>query len=1158
MTDTLLDLIDRLPARRRLEAWWNTPVAPLRGHGLPASALPVFAPWLARRAGRAVLVLVADPEGLFGEVSAWFGEGLRAVVFPAVETLPFDRLAPDEETVRRRLQAIDALGSGEPVVCFSSWNAMTRPTLTADALRRWAFTLQSGERYALDDLLHKLATLGYRREPLVQARGEFSLRGGILDAYPPDRSRPLRAEFFGDELESLREFDVETQGSVGIVPRARILPAAEVILSREAITAADHALEDLDFSHSLPEVRDDWLADVERVRSGAYFDGIEGFQAYLEPAQPTLLDHLPSDALVLSIDARRNSAQAVQREQELKDLVSVEVDRGELPAGLRTGLVSVAALQQRTAGWRTCEVSQGDDEGSVDLGFEPVDAYAGRMDALAERVRTGARSKQRILIVTQQESRLRELLEDRDVYPAAGRLTWSHTPLMPGLVVLGSQPVAQGFRLPAAELDVYGDSDIFGGLRQRVRRGVIRARSATWKLEFQPGDLIVHVDHGIGRFVGMRLMGEAGQEREYMQLEYAEGDKLYVPVEHLERVQKYIGGGDAAPRLQRLGSGEWDRAKKKVRESVEEVAKDLLDLYSKRQLVEGHAYSADGPWQHELEESFPYDETPDQVRVMAEIKADMEDSRPMDRLLAGDVGFGKTELALRAAFKAVTDSKQVAVLVPTTVLAQQHFLTFSERFRPFPVKVDMLSRFRTDAEASDVLRRLRTGEVDVVIGTHRLLQKDVQFRDLGLVVLDEEQRFGVMQKEKLKQLRASVDVLSLSATPIPRTLHMALAGIRDLSVIQTPPEERLPIKTFVTADDDDLIKEVIQRELQRGGQVFYVYNRVQTIRKAEERIKRLVPHARVLVGHGQMPETTLADVMVKFINREADVLVCSTIIESGLDIPNANTIVVVDAHRMGLAQLYQLRGRVGRAGQRAYAYFLYNPTRSFSENADKRLDVISELHDLGSGFKLALKDLEIRGAGNLLGTAQHGAIAAVGLELYNAMLRQAVESQKSGQVVEIPAGLTLDLPLEHFLPREYVPDEKLRLQVYQDLAAVEDEEGLEAAQKNLADRFGKPPAPVRNLIYALRVKWLARQAGLTAIETDGDSLLLRLPAGWAGDPRRLEAQFRSILQVRFGKVRISMRLAGPQWKERLVDVLGEVERLGRVAVPATLPTRVAL
>jgi transcription-repair coupling factor (superfamily II helicase) len=1148
MTQTLLELLDSLPARQRLEAWWNAPIGSLESHGVPSSALPVFAVWLARHAGRPVLALVPDPEGTFQEAGAWFRDDVRTVVFPAVETLPFDRLAPDEETVRRRLEAIDTLGAGGPVVGFSSWTAMTRPTLGPEALRRWAFTLKPGQTYAVDDLVRRLTTLGYRREALVQGRGEFSLRGGILDCFPPDRRRPLRSEFFGDELESLREFEVESQGSVGDIAGARILPAAEIILTPEAVAGADEPLRNVDFSRTLPEVRDQWLTDIERVRSGAYFDGIEGFQAYLDPSQPTLLDHLPQDALILSLDGRRSLAQAEQREQELQELVAVEIERGELPKGLRPGLASIAALRQAAGGWRRLEVARGAELGSLDLGFEPVDAYAGRIDAFSDRVRTDARAKSRVLIVTQQEPRLRELLEDRDVYPAGGVFLWSQTPLMPGLVVLGNQPVAQGFRVPSQQLEVYGDTDLFGGLRQRVRRGVVRARSATWELEFEPGDLIVHVDHGIGRFTGMRLMGEQGQEREYMQLEYAEGDKLYVPVEHLERVQKYVGGGDATPKLQRLGTGEWDRAKRKVRESVEEVARDLLDLYSKRQLVEGHAFSEDGPWQHELEQSFPYDETPDQVRVLEEIKVDMEDSRPMDRLLCGDVGFGKTELAVRAAFKAVMDGKQVAILVPTTVLAQQHYLTFRDRFQPFPVKVDMLSRFRSDAEATDVLRRLMVGEVDVVIGTHRLLQKDVRFKDLGLVVLDEEQRFGVMQKEKLKQLRASVDVLSLSATPIPRTLHMALAGIRDLSVIQTPPEERLPIKTFVTADDDDLIREVIQRELQRGGQVFYVYNRVQTIKKAEERVKRLVPQARVLVGHGQMPESTLADVMVKFVKGEADVLVCSTIIESGLDIPNANTIVVVDAHRMGLAQLYQLRGRVGRAGQRAYAYFLYNPLRSHSENADKRLDVISELHDLGSGFKLALKDLEIRGAGNLLGVEQHGAIAAVGLELYNSMLRDAVESQKTGTPVEMPAGLTLDLPIEHFLPREYVPDEKLRLQVYHDLAAIDDEQGLESAERNLADRFGKPPVPVRNLLYALRVKLLARAAGIAAVETDGDWLVMRLPAGWNGDERRLESQFRSILYVRFGKVRISMTQAGAQWKERLLEVLGEIERLGRIAV----------
>ncbi len=1155
MSDRLNDLLGRLPAREALEAWSRTPASPLRAHGMPQAALPVYLAWLAEQMRRPVLAIVADPEAVFAEAQAWFRDELHGVVFPAIETLPFDRLAPDEETVRRRIEAIDALGQGGGVVCYTSWGAMTRPTLPRAVLGSLAFTLRPGDRYALEDLARRLTRMGYRREASVEEWGEFSVRGGILDCFPPRARRPLRAEFFGAELESLREFDIESQGSVGSVPGARVLPAAEVALEEPAIEAAVKRLESLDFRDCLAQVRDDWQADIERLRAGAYFDGVEGFQSYLYPEQPTLLDHLPEDARVVSVDSKRGLLQAEQREQELRELVEVEVQRGELPRNLSLGLVPAAALQERARAWRTLEIIRGEEPGSIDLGFTAVDAYAGRIDSFSDHLRMAAREKRRVLVITQQERRLRELLEDRDVYPAAGLFHLMQTELVPGLIVLGNQPVAQGFAVQGLELEVYGDTDLFGGLRQRVRRGVVRVSARTWKLEFEPGELVVHIDHGIGRFLGMRIIGEAGQEREYMHLEYADRDKLFVPVEHLDRVQKYIGGGDAEPKLQRLGSGEWDRTKRRVRESVEEVAHDLLELYSKRQVVEGFPFSSDGPWQQELEQSFAYEETPDQVRAMAEIKVDMEDARPMDRLLAGDVGFGKTELAVRAAFKAVMDGKQVAILVPTTVLAQQHLLTFEERFRPFPVKVEMLSRFRTDAEAADVVRGLRSGEVDVVIGTHRLLQKDVQFKDLGLVIIDEEQRFGVLQKEKLKQLRASVDVLSLSATPIPRTLHMSLAGVRDLSVVQTPPEERLPIKTFVTADDDDLIREVIQRELQRGGQVFYVHNRVQTIKKAEERVKRLVPHARVVVGHGQMPEQQLAQVMMRFVRGEADVLVCSTIIESGLDIPNANTIVVVDSQRMGLAQLYQLRGRVGRAGQRAYAYFLYNPAKSFTESADKRLEVISELHDLGSGFKLALKDLEIRGAGNLLGVEQHGAIAAVGLELYNSMLREAVEAQKRGAPVEMPATLSLDLPLEHYLPREYVPDEKLRLQVYHDLAAITDEEGLDAAERNLTDRFGKLPAPVRNLIYALRAKLLAQRARLSAIETDGEWLVLRLPVDWAGDARRLEAQFRSILHVRFGKVRISIRQAGTQWKDRLLDVLGEIERLARVSEPAAAVTR---
>ena len=613
-------------------------------------------------------------------------------------------------------------------------------------------------------------------------------------------------------------------------------------------------------------------------------------------------------------------------------------------------------------------------------------------------------------------------------------------------------------------------------------------------LEFAPGDLVVHRDHGISRFVEMRAVtDDSGAVHEYMLLEYAEGDRLFVPTQHLDRVDRYVGGAESHPKLSRLGSGEWERTRRRVKERTEEVARELLGLYSRREQAQGHAYAPDGAWQQELEGSFPYQETPDQVLVLEEIKRDMEASRPMDRVVCGDVGFGKTELAVRAAFKAATDGRQVAMLVPTTVLCQQHFITFTERLAAFPITVRQLSRFCSDDDIARTLAGLRSGAVDIVVGTHRLLQRDVEFKNLGLVVIDEEQRFGVLQKERFKELRVAVDVLSLSATPIPRTLHMSLAGIRDLSVIQTPPEERQPIKTYVTAREDSLIREVITRELARGGQCFFLHNRVAGIEAVADRLRALVPEARIEVAHGQMQEGMLASVMRRFGDGEIDVLLCTTIIESGLDIPNANTIVIDDAHRLGLAQLYQLRGRVGRAGQRAYAYMMYPPARSLTEKADKRLDVIGDLQDLGAGFKLAMRDLEIRGAGNLLGEEQHGEIAAVGLELYNHLLADAVTTLQGKPVVELPAQVTVSLPVAAFLPGDYVSDERLRLRCYQELAACVSESELDQRARGLVDRFGPMPAPASALIDSLRVRLLAAAAGALGVDTErGRGVVIRL------------------------------------------------------------------
>jgi transcription-repair coupling factor (superfamily II helicase) len=805
-------------------------------------------------------------------------------------------------------------------------------------------------------------------------------------------------------------------------------------------------------------------------------------------------------------------------------------------------MVEVARLvAARPGGAGVLEVTASEVEGGVDLGWTDVDPVVARPDAAEVLHRWAAEGA--VVLASEQGERVAEVLGGGSA-PAEVDLDVDWEPA-PGLYH-ADLDLRAGFASPRLGLRVYSDSELFGRVRRPVARPARGRRSDTpLALEYQPGELVVHVDHGVARFHGMRLIDardEAGDiQREYLELEYAEGDKLFVPVENLDRVQKYLGGSDEHPALHRLGTADWNRARKRAARAAEDVAEDLLKIYAQREARAGFAFMPDTAWQEELEASFPYEETPDQLAALAEIKADMESERPMDRLLCGDVGFGKTELALRAAFKAVMSGRQVAMLAPTTVLAQQHFQVFTQRLQGFPVTVEVLSRFRTEDEQQRTLAGLKAGAVDIAIGTHRLLSRDVRFKRLGLLIIDEEQRFGVMQKERLKRLRANLDVLSLSATPIPRTLHMAVTGIRDMSVIQTPPEDRQPIKTYVTADDEHLVAEVIQRELDRGGQVYYVHNRVRTIQRAAERVRQLVPEARIAVGHGQMDEEDLARVMVDFGAGRHDVLVCTTIIESGLDIPNVNTLVVERADMFGLSQLYQLRGRVGRAGKRAYAYFLYDPKRSLTEAADKRLDVIQGLHELGLGFKIALRDLEIRGAGNLLGTEQHGAISAVGFEMYLQMLQSAVAKLRSGAEEEAvgdvlsTAEMNLDLPLDHFIPRSFIRDERLRLGAYRQLAGAEDEADLERILSSLRDRYGRAPAQLDNLVYSLKVKIRGQRIGLRAVIGDAREVVIRVDPDRFLDVERLQQLFPGKLAIGPNKVRL--RRQGEGWRRDLLNLL---------------------
>jgi transcription-repair coupling factor (superfamily II helicase) len=1107
------------------------------------------------------------------------------------------------------------LSTSAPVI-VTSVLALMQPTMAPDDLRHAMRVLRRGDRVDLNELLSHLVDLGYESAAMVEETGQFSKRGGIVDFYPPTSNLPIRVEFFGDEIDSVRLFNPLTQRSEGQAAGFVVTPSCEMPLWRRAEAA--EALRDIDTSNLREEVLEEWQRQMQMTEAGECFEGMELFAPYYTRPLASLADYLAAwkedgaeNAPLLVLDDPdliRLEAQEIER--QAADLYRGFIDNGELPPGLLSPYLKWDEVAAHAQGLPILTVGGG-AEGAIELPhFAPPRLYAGNIAAAINDIKAAAAEQARIVIVSQQSSRLRELLEDEDVYPTVrkgrapatsgtlpGALPQSDvvgveqvelsaggkgiTESLPGVPSPGSVNLLQG-NLQAGWVMSFGDvrgtvlltdAELFGRI-QMVRRqapGPTRRSAADQAallrekmlLELQPGDYVVHVEHGIARYGGLVKMEREGTEREYMLLLYAEGDRLYVPADQTDRVAPYIGAGPP-PALHRLGTQEWTRTKKRVRENAELLARELLELYSARESAPGHAYPPDTPWQNELEESFPYIETPDQLRAIDDVKHDMEEPRPMDRLIAGDVGYGKTEVALRAAFKAVADGKQVAVLVPTTVLAQQHYTTFSERLAAFPVTVAMLSRFRSKKEQQEIIKQLAEGQVDIIVGTHMLLSKNVRFKDLGLVVIDEEQRFGVRHKETLKQLRQEVDVITLSATPIPRTLYMAISGVRDLTVIETPPEARLPIKTYVTAYRPQLVREVILREMERGGQVFFVHNRVETIEKLREELEALVPEARIIVGHGQMPEDMLEKVMQRFVAGEADVLLCTTIIESGLDIPNANTLIVDHADKLGLAQLYQLRGRVGRGANRAYAYFLYHAGRRVTETARERLSTIEQATELGAGFRIALKDLEIRGAGNLLGPEQSGQVAAVGLDLYTRLLASAVERVRAERrrasgngrapAFELPAPVpavqpeepptvSLDLPITAYLPEDYVPDDAIRLRLYQRMAASMSPGQIRDLRRELEDRFGPLPEPAANLLKVLRLKGLAIAAGVESIRALEHEFLIQTPQDRPMPESlrmRLQRKFRDYVKVSPHQVRIMRSKAGAKWEEIMTGVLEEM------------------
>ncbi len=1120
---------------------------------------------IVRGTGAPVVVVVPKPPQALAvaeELKAWLGPAFPVLSFPERDALPYERLSPDPEALRDRLRAGEALREGLGCVVVASALALAQRTLLPDETAGATVELAVGSRSTPDALVASLLHLGYRTGPLVELPGDLARRGGIVDVFPATGEAPLRIEFMGDRVDSLRRFDVESQRTSELLEATRIGPAREVLDLPAAVGALAGRL---DLMRCARDVRDRFQEEMARLQAGHFVTEEVFYVPFL--ARGSLLDHLPAAGLLV-VDEPADIAQAGDEHDAQDDEVRRDLEaRGELPAGLPSPHIPAAELRAMLQQHRNrLELSRWamDGEagqavsaagpagrGSVRLPFAPPDAYGGRLRTLAADAAEGVARGRAVVIVSQQAERLAEVLDEHGVSAAVTREP--ATPLRSveaqagtGSLTLVHGSVAHGWRLTVSDppLTLLTDAEVFGFVKQR-RRLPRRAGPGREQFlaELAPGDHVVHIEHGIARFSGLVRRSIEGVEREYLELRYARGDRLYVPAEQVDRVSRYVGPGDQTPALTRLGSQEWSRAKSRVRRAVADLARGLLELYASRELVEGRAFSPDTAWQQELEASFPYIETSDQVAAVREVKADMARPRPMDRLVCGDVGYGKTEVAVRAAFKAVTDGAQVAVLVPTTVLAQQHFATFGERLAGFPVRVEMLSRFRSERAQRDIVQALSQGAVDIVIGTHRLLQRDVSFKDLGLVIIDEEQRFGVAHKERLKEMRREVDVLTLSATPIPRTLHMSLSGIRDMSTMETPPEQRLPIKTYVTENDDRLVREAILRELERGGQVYFVHNRVHDIDTVAARLRDLVPEAEIAVGHGQQPEEILERTMLDFVEGRTDVLVCTTIIESGLDIPNVNTIIIDKADKLGLAQLYQLRGRVGRGAVRAYAYLLFDRYHSLSEPAQKRLQAIFEATELGAGFQIALRDLEIRGAGNLLGAEQSGHIGAVGFDLYVRLLADAVErlrAMREGRPPPTPKTqqppLAIDLPFTAHLPSSYVGDLNLRLALYQRMAAVETADEAEAVAQEVRDRFGQPPPAAENLLFAVRIRGLARQAGVSAVQQEDRELAIYVSEGPAPRDRLRHLELQG-MRAGPAQARLDLEALGEGWPEALLDVM---------------------
>lgn len=1038
---------------------------------------------------------------LAGDLS-FFVKDKDILVLPEEEQVFLRYEAKNHDRLIERMKALKALRTGQPVIVIAPVSAAIKKISPHKAFEEKVIKLKLSDISDLEKLKADLVAMGYEFSVTVENHGQFSVRGGIIDIFTPDNDNPYRIELFGDEVDSIRTFNKDTQRSIENLKYVEIYPAEQLTIESESFEKAGKAIakeyekqsKKLEISNpeasgKLIELKNSICEYIENVSN---LQLLENYIHYFYDDTEFIWDYM-DDGRVMLDDPERIFEILEIRENELKEDFKVLLERGEAvpkDSALITGTANLKEiLEKRDTVIFTPFPKRVKGIDSFDeihnINSRQMISFSGNLTLLENEIKSYLKRNYKISIVSNSDARLDNLREMLSRIDNSDRISFEKGTL------------SNGMDFPEEKHCWISENDIFKYSKKHKRRKAFKDKGQKIHSfsEMKTGDYVVHINHGIGKFVGIEQLKVQGEKKDYIKIKYAGNDMLYVPVEQMDLVQKYIGNDQATPKINKLSGGEWKATKAKAKAAVAVFAKDLIDLYAKRKMEKGYSFSKDTVWQKDFEDSFPYEETDDQLRATEEIKSDMEKPFPMDRLLCGDVGFGKTEVAARALFKCVSDGKQAAVLVPTTILANQHYYTLKERFEKFPFNVEVLSRFKTPAQQKTIVSKLKSGEIDLIIGTHRLLSKEIEYKDLGLLVVDEEQRFGVEHKEMIKQLKKNIDVLTLSATPIPRTLNMSLTGIKDMSLIEEPPEERYPVQTYVMEQDDRVIRDIIERELSRGGQVYVVYNRVKGIYQLAERIENLVPEARIVVGHGQMNEHALEDAMMSFINGENNVLIATTIIESGIDIPNANTMIIVDSDRYGLSQLYQLRGRVGRANRQAYAYMMYQKDKVLTETAEKRLKAIREFTEFGSGFKVAMRDLEIRGAGNMLGNEQSGHLVNVGYELYCKMVDDAVRALE-GEIVndESREEATVELKASAYIPERYISDEATKLQMYKKIASIRTSDDEDEILDELLDRFGDVPAPCINLIKISHIRYLADLLAITELKQVGNKVVLNFSA----------------------------------------------------------------